>query len=61
MHYIKVVLLQTKSVAPRRMCGVMHYPGWVFVYEPALLGILELNLPQMSPGQEVVYIIWNTS
>ena len=47
MHYIKVVLLQTERMAPRRMCGVTHYPGWVLVYEPAMLGTLGLNIFQL--------------
>ena len=39
---MKVVLLQTESVPPRRIYRLMHYPTWVLEYEPAMLGILGL-------------------
>ena len=42
MHYIKGVL-QRESVAPRRMCGVMNYPGLLLVYEWAISWSLGLK------------------
>ena len=43
MNYIKVVV-QTESIAPRKICKVMNYPSWIFKDNLTILGTLGLTM-----------------